>query len=386
MSRRRAAADTRSLHCRGYDTERIGERELREAFAPFGSVIDVYLPKDYFTKKVRGFAYVQFENEADADNARQKLDRTDLFKDNHLVNVMWAAGSRKTPEDMRRLDIERDNPHARRAREREDWRRGGGGGGWERGGPRGWKDDGGRGWDRDRRGWDRDGRGGWDREGRGGWERGGRGYSRSPPRRDRGYGRHYEREIDHRRFDERDDRRDVRRERDYREDYRKRGRSRSPSYDRDNANKRRRRSPSRSPRGGRPGSPGLNGAGRDDRRMQHGSRSRSPRHGNGAGPSQRDPEKYHGGFEPVHDEIGRAPDGFGGRVGDRAHGAREEELHFRDVNHDKHEEQNGGRAGMLPQRAGMSGGDGHFGPDEEGPNGRKPVGENGTTSPSHESR
>lgn len=119
---RRDNRGARSLHCRGYNIHRIGERELRQAFSAFGKVIDVYLPKDYFTKVLRGFAYIQFENDDDADASRAKLDRTDVFQDDHMVNIMWAAGDRKTPTDMRRLDIERDNPHARRE---VDHRRGG---------------------------------------------------------------------------------------------------------------------------------------------------------------------------------------------------------------------------------------------------------------------
>lgn len=119
MSRRDNRGGARSLHCRGYDINRIGERDLRHVFSTFGKVIDVYLPKDYYTKQLRGFAYIQFERDSDADAARTKLDRTDIFQDSNVVNIMWAAGDRKTPDDMRRLDIERDNPHARRERERQ---------------------------------------------------------------------------------------------------------------------------------------------------------------------------------------------------------------------------------------------------------------------------
>lgn len=127
MSRRDVRGGARSLHCRGYDVRRVGERELRQAFSEFGRVIDVYLPKDYYTNQLRGFAYIQFEKDADADSARMKLDRSDVFQDNRTVNIMWAAGDRKTPHDMRRLDVERDNPHARQAREPSNGHRRGGG-------------------------------------------------------------------------------------------------------------------------------------------------------------------------------------------------------------------------------------------------------------------
>lgn len=245
MGSRRARDNnqTRSLHCRGYDTVRVGERELREVFSAFGKVIDVYLPKDFFTKRVRGFAYIQFELEDDADAARAKLDRTDIFKDNHIVNIMWAAGERKTPSDMRRLDVERGNPHARKARERE----------WT-GNDREW---GRRDRSRERRDWDRPRPKDWDgppdrfRARSRGYGYGGRVPSHSPPPKERDPGG---------RFDDRDYRRDYRdgrsdrddrddRHRDHRMDYpHKRGRSRSPSFDnRDHYDRRRRRSASRSP-------------------------------------------------------------------------------------------------------------------------------------------
>lgn len=293
-SRRRDNSQTRSLHCRGYDIARIGEQDLREVFSTFGKVIDVYLPKCYFTKKVRGFAYIQFESEADADAAREKLDRTDIFEDHHVVNIMWAAGERKTPNDMKRLDIERDNPYAKRIRERErmergdrDWGR------RDRGRDRRDGDfRGGREWDRGRpRDWSRD----WDahadryRDRSSGYG-GGRPLSRSPPSRVRDGGR---------RFDDRDERRD---QWDGRRDGRpdvgyKRRRSRSPSFDyRDGPDRRRRRrSASRSPppirrrsisppTGGVGSSLDKQGPRRSRSRSQTPPRSRSPYRG-GPGPS-----------------------------------------------------------------------------------------------------
>ena len=34
--------------------------DLRRIFGKYGRIQDVYIPCDYFTKKVRGFAYVQY--------------------------------------------------------------------------------------------------------------------------------------------------------------------------------------------------------------------------------------------------------------------------------------------------------------------------------------
>lgn len=34
--------------------------DLRRIFGKYGRIQDVYIPRDYYTKKVRGFAYVQY--------------------------------------------------------------------------------------------------------------------------------------------------------------------------------------------------------------------------------------------------------------------------------------------------------------------------------------
>lgn len=73
---RRGNADTQSLHVRGYDVDKTTDSVIRELFERFGSVADVYMPRHYQSKEVRGFTYVQFHNEDDAEKARLELDRT----------------------------------------------------------------------------------------------------------------------------------------------------------------------------------------------------------------------------------------------------------------------------------------------------------------------
>ncbi len=36
------------------------QEDLRRIFGKYGRIQDVYIPCDYYTKKVRGFAYVQY--------------------------------------------------------------------------------------------------------------------------------------------------------------------------------------------------------------------------------------------------------------------------------------------------------------------------------------
>ncbi|XP_075255455.1 uncharacterized protein LOC142348135 [Convolutriloba macropyga] len=76
--------------------------ELRNLFERYGRVKDVYIPLDYHTREPRGFAYVQFDDWRDAEDALQNLDRMRL-KGNDM-NVQFAEGDRKTPGQMRNKD------------------------------------------------------------------------------------------------------------------------------------------------------------------------------------------------------------------------------------------------------------------------------------------
>ncbi len=250
--RRRGRQGARSLHVRGYDVQGTGDRELRTVFEAFGAVVDVYMPKDFFTKKLRGFAYVQFAVESEADEARRKLDRTDIFGDGREIHIMWAAGERKTPLDMRRLDILRDNPHARaRNAGMPSWR------GRSRSPPRG----------------------------------GGKRFRSPSPRRYGGDYRDRERSPYRRRRRSRSPFRD----RPYRPYHRRsppRGRSRSPRRDRSPY---RRRDRSRSPRRGRTPPPRRDSPGRGSRSPPPKKRasSRSPRRDRTPESWRRSPPPYH---------------------------------------------------------------------------------------------
>ena len=45
-----------------HDIDNVSNRadELRDLFSQYGSISDVYVPMDYFTREPRGFAYVQY--------------------------------------------------------------------------------------------------------------------------------------------------------------------------------------------------------------------------------------------------------------------------------------------------------------------------------------
>ena len=54
------------------------EADLRDAFGQFGSVTDVYIASDRMTGRPRGFAFVTFGTEAEAQVAVEKMNGVDM--------------------------------------------------------------------------------------------------------------------------------------------------------------------------------------------------------------------------------------------------------------------------------------------------------------------
>jgi len=53
---------------------RANEKDLEEMFKKFGSIKDVYIPQDQSNGNSRGFAFITFHNESDADDAVDEMD------------------------------------------------------------------------------------------------------------------------------------------------------------------------------------------------------------------------------------------------------------------------------------------------------------------------
>jgi len=76
------------------------QEDLKDEFSRFGEVSDVYIPLDYYSKRPRGFAYVQFEHVRDAEDALDRMDQKVIC--GKKLQVQFAAGDRKAPHQMRR--------------------------------------------------------------------------------------------------------------------------------------------------------------------------------------------------------------------------------------------------------------------------------------------
>eukprot|EP00741_Cyanophora_paradoxa_P000199 tig00000402_g193.t1 len=110
-----------SLHVRNIPRD-CKPDELREMFSKFGDIKDVYLPLDYYTREPRGFGFVQFVDVRDAEDAKNKMDRT-MWNGRELA-VMFAEGDRKDAKTMRSRDDSRSGgEERRRSRSRDRDRR-----------------------------------------------------------------------------------------------------------------------------------------------------------------------------------------------------------------------------------------------------------------------
>ena len=86
--------------------------EIEQLFSKFGDIRDVYVPLNYYTREPRGFAYVEFEDERDAEVARRELDGIRRFGNN--LRIEWAKSDRKTPREMRLMALNNSRTHTRR--------------------------------------------------------------------------------------------------------------------------------------------------------------------------------------------------------------------------------------------------------------------------------
>lgn len=90
-----------SILCRNLPID-IGPEEVKDVFAAFGEIRDVYLPKDHYNGRAKGFGFIEFSDGRDADDAVRSLNNSDIG--GRTVSVIHSKQSRKTPRDMARMD------------------------------------------------------------------------------------------------------------------------------------------------------------------------------------------------------------------------------------------------------------------------------------------
>ncbi|XP_037129963.1 serine/arginine-rich splicing factor 10 [Syngnathus acus] len=96
-----------SLFVRNISEESRPE-DLRHEFGRYGPIVDVYIPLDFYTRRPRGFAYIQFEDVRDAEDALHNLDHKWMC--GRQIEIQFAQGDRKTPNQMK--SKERHSPRS----------------------------------------------------------------------------------------------------------------------------------------------------------------------------------------------------------------------------------------------------------------------------------
>ncbi len=61
--------------------------QLKEMFSPFGAVVSAQVIMDKATGRSKGFGFVEFENDAEAQTAIDKLNDTDMEGRKLVVNI-----------------------------------------------------------------------------------------------------------------------------------------------------------------------------------------------------------------------------------------------------------------------------------------------------------
>uniref|UniRef100_A0A8C5LER8 Serine/arginine-rich splicing factor 10 n=1 Tax=Jaculus jaculus TaxID=51337 RepID=A0A8C5LER8_JACJA len=90
MSRYLRPPDT-SLFARNVAHDTRSEVSQRES-GRYGPTVDVYVPLDFYTRRPRGFAYVQFEDVCDAEDVLHNLNRKWIC--GRQIEIQFAQGDR----------------------------------------------------------------------------------------------------------------------------------------------------------------------------------------------------------------------------------------------------------------------------------------------------
>ena len=79
--------------------EEVDQKVLQAAFIPFGDIVEVNMPIDYETEKHRGFAFIEFELQEDAQAAIDNMNDGEMF--GRTLRVNFAKPMKVTESSTR---------------------------------------------------------------------------------------------------------------------------------------------------------------------------------------------------------------------------------------------------------------------------------------------
>lgn len=87
--------ETKKLFVRNLDWN-LSEEQVHQFFAQFGEISSVKLPLDKFGRK-RGFGFVEYINEADAEKALAEANEKTIAPSDRIINVSMAEQRERKP-------------------------------------------------------------------------------------------------------------------------------------------------------------------------------------------------------------------------------------------------------------------------------------------------
>ena len=76
--------------------EQVTPQDLFAYFSTFGEIKTIEIPKDHLTVKVRGFAFVEFDEREDASSAIDNYDKSEFME--RTIRVRRARPIDKKPD------------------------------------------------------------------------------------------------------------------------------------------------------------------------------------------------------------------------------------------------------------------------------------------------
>ena len=74
-------------------------KDLQTAFGRFGHILDVYIPRDFHSHRLRGVAFIKYENSKNAEEAKTEMNQS--YIKGRKLEVSFSQTKKKTPNEMR---------------------------------------------------------------------------------------------------------------------------------------------------------------------------------------------------------------------------------------------------------------------------------------------
>jgi RNA recognition motif-containing protein len=93
----------------------VTKEELDKLFSPFGEIEEALVVANKYTGRSRGFGFVTYKNDADADKAMSEMDKKEVEGRNIVVKE--ARPMREQPEEEKVEEVKKGHPREQKQEE-----------------------------------------------------------------------------------------------------------------------------------------------------------------------------------------------------------------------------------------------------------------------------